>query len=179
MSSTYYFWWSGVELVLLEVNPMPISKLICGIDTWLITMYGCFLIKLKNWDVNCSSSLFANFASLSCLPCFWYIWMSSANPSVYDAIEELAHVRPRCSSVLRAALSWSFWRCCLNLPTFSLVTRSLAFLITLVISEFEVTNCLLSSVRDRPWIQFFHAQRTTFKGIQYLSLAKLMFLLCP
>jgi hypothetical protein len=35
--------------------------------------------------------------------------MSSANPSFYDAIEEAARVRPRCSSVSRAALSWSFW----------------------------------------------------------------------
>jgi hypothetical protein len=116
-------------------------------------MSGCFLMKLKNRVANCTS-LFADSASISCLPCFLYIWMSSLNPSFHNVIEEKAHVRPRCSLVLRAALSWSFWRCGLNLPIFSLVMRSLAFLISLVISEFEVTNCPLSSIRDRPQIQF-------------------------
>jgi hypothetical protein len=92
---------------------------------------------------------------LSCLPHFLYMWMSSTIPSFHDAIEEIAHVRPRCSSVSRAVLSWSFWHCSLNLLAFSLVMRSLAFWITLVISEFEVSNYLLSSVWDRPRIQFF------------------------
>jgi hypothetical protein len=116
-------------------------------------MSRCFLMKLKNWVTNCSLS-FADSASISCLPCFLYIWLSSANPSFHDAITEIARVWPRCSSVLRATLSWSFWHYGLNLLVFSLVMGSLTFSITLVISEFEVTNCLLSSIRDRPQIQF-------------------------
>jgi hypothetical protein len=71
------------------------------------------------------------------------------NPSIHDAIEEIAHVRPRCSSVSRAALSWSFWHCGLNLLAFSLVMRSLAFSITILISEFEVTNCDLYETDPR------------------------------
>jgi hypothetical protein len=80
--------------------------------------------------------------------------MSSVNPSLHDAIEEIARVWPRCSSVLRAALSWSFWCYSLNSPIFTLVMRSLAFSITLVIWEFEVTKYPLSSIRDRPRMQF-------------------------
>jgi hypothetical protein len=81
--------------------------------------------------------------------------MSSANPAFHDAIDEIGRVRHRCSSVSRATLGWSFWCYDLNLLAFSLVTRSLAFSITLVISEFDVTNCPLSYIRDRPQIQFF------------------------
>jgi hypothetical protein len=110
-------------------------------------------MKLKIWVANCSS-LFADSASISCLPPFLYVWMSSANPSFHDAIEEIARVRPQCCSVSRATLSWSFWRCGLNLPVFSFVMRSLTFSITQVISEFEVTNYPLSSIRDQPQIQF-------------------------
>jgi hypothetical protein len=40
----------------------------------------------------------------------------------------------------------------LNSPVFSLVMRSLTFSITLVISEFEVTNHPLSPKQDRPRI---------------------------
>jgi hypothetical protein len=80
--------------------------------------------------------------------------MSSGNPSFHDAIEEIAHVRRRCSSVSRDALSWSFWCYGLNSSIFLLMMRSLAFSITLVISECEVINYLLSSIRDRPRIQF-------------------------
>jgi hypothetical protein len=80
--------------------------------------------------------------------------MSSGNPYFHNEIEETACVRPRCSSISRAVLSWSFWRCDLNSPIFSLVMRYLAFSITLVISEFEVINYLLSSIRDRPRILF-------------------------
>jgi hypothetical protein len=108
-------------------------------------------IQIDLWNIhrvaNCSS-LLADSASISCLPRFLYIWMSSANPSFYDAIEEIAHVRPRCSSVSMVALSWSFWHCNLNSSIFSLVTRSLAFSVTLVISEFEVINCPLSSIQN-------------------------------
>jgi hypothetical protein len=131
--------------------------------TWILKMSRCFILKLKNWVANYSSLLSADSASLSCLPCFLYIWMSSANPSFHDVIEEIAHVRSRCSSVLRTALSWSFWHYELTLLTFSLVTRSLVFSTTQVISEFEVTNYLLSSLRDWPRIYFFihnvHASR--------------------
>jgi hypothetical protein len=98
--------------------------------------------------------LFVDSASVSCLPHFLYIWMSSVNPYFHDAIEEIAHMRPRCSSISRVVLSWSFWRCGLNLPAFSLVMRSLAFSITLVISKFEVINYLLSSIQEQPQIQF-------------------------
>jgi hypothetical protein len=125
-------------------------------------------MKLKNWVANCSS-LFADSASILCLPCFLYIWMSSANPSFHDAIEEIAHVRPWCSSVSRVMLSWSFWRCGLNLPAFSLVMRSLAFSITLVISEFEVTNYPLSSVWDRPQIHLVMHNMQPSRGSSILA----------
>jgi hypothetical protein len=107
-------------------------------------------MKLKNCCANVSSALCA----ILCVLCFLYIWLSSANPSFHDEIEEITRVRPRCSSFSRAALNWSFSRCDFNLPIFSLAVRVLAFSTTLVNSEFEVINCLLSFVWERPQIQF-------------------------
>jgi hypothetical protein len=61
------------------------------------------------------------------------------NPSFHDAIKEIADVRPQCSSVSRAVLSWPFWCCGLNLLALSLVMISLAFSITLVISSDQLS----------------------------------------
>jgi hypothetical protein len=63
-------------------------------------------------------------------------------------------VRPCCSSFSRATLSWSLSHYDLNSLVFSLVARVLDFSITLVTLELQVTNCPLSSIRERPWIQF-------------------------
>jgi hypothetical protein len=133
MSSTRYLSLSllGAELALLRAKGYwivaPRSKLISelGICT---TYCGFFLMKLKNYCANVSSTLCA----ISCVLCFLYRWLSSANPSFHDAIEEIAHVRPRCSSFLRAALSWSLSRYDLNLSVFSLAARVLAFSSTLI-----------------------------------------------
>jgi hypothetical protein len=90
--------------------------------------------------------------------------MSSTNPCFHDVIEEIAHVRPRCSSVSRAVLNWFFWHCVLNSLVFSLVMRSLAFSITLVISKFEVTNCPFF-IYTRPTPDpVSHAQHATSRG---------------
>jgi hypothetical protein len=87
---------------------------------------------------------------LLCVICRLCIYIMSSMLLVYMNV--LHEPFLPCSSVSRAVLSWSFWRCGLNLPVFSLVMRCLAFSITLVISKFEVTNYPLSSIRDGPWI---------------------------
>jgi hypothetical protein len=74
--------------------------------------------------------------------------------SFHDAIEEIALVRPQCSSFSRAALSWSLSCYDLNLPFLSLGMRVLAFSTTSVTSELEVINRLLSFVREQTHIQF-------------------------
>jgi hypothetical protein len=51
-------------------------------------------------------------------------------------------------------LSWSLSRSNLNSPVFSLVVRILAFSTTLVTSKLEVINHPLSSIRERPRVQF-------------------------
>jgi hypothetical protein len=137
----------GAESALLEAKGCwtvaPISKLIFGLVIYT-TYCGFFLMKLKNYCANVSSALCA----ISCVLRFLYRWLSFANPSFHDAITEIPRVRPRCPSFSRAALSWSLSRCDLNSSVFSLVVRVLAFSTTLVTSEFETINCLLSSIRE-------------------------------
>jgi hypothetical protein len=63
-------------------------------------------------------------------------------------------VRPPCSSFSRVVLSWSLFHCDLNSAVFSLAVRVLTFSTTLVTSELEAINHPLSSVQERPRIQF-------------------------
>jgi hypothetical protein len=107
-------------------------------------------MKLKNYCANISSALCA----ISSVLLFLYRWLSFMNPSFHDVIEEIARVRPRCSSFSRAALSLSLSHYDLNLPAFSLAERVLNFSTTLVTSELEVINHLLSSVWEWRRIQF-------------------------
>jgi hypothetical protein len=144
ISSMGYLSLLGAESALLGADGWTASlraKLISRIG--ICTTYcGFFVMKLKNYCANVSSSL----CTSSCVLHFLYIWLSSANPSFHNAIEETAHVRPRCSSFLRATLSWSLSFYDLNSLVFYLVVRDLTFSIILVTLELEVTNRPLSSV---------------------------------
>jgi hypothetical protein len=92
-------------------------------------------------------------------------------PFFHDAIEEIARVRPRCSSFSRDALSWSLSlsRCDINCHVFSLAVRVLAFSTTLVTSELEVINHPLSSVQEQPRIQFLVRTVQPSKGSGILA----------
>jgi hypothetical protein len=147
MSSTGYLSLSllGVESALLRAKDYwivaPRSKLISGLGIYT-TYCGFFLMKLKICYANVSLVLCA----ISYVLRFLYRLHSSANPSFHDAIEEIAHVRPRCSSFSMAVMSWSLSHWDLNSPVFSLVARVLALSTTLVTLELEVINCPLSSI---------------------------------
>jgi hypothetical protein len=146
ISSMGYLSLLGAESALLGANgwtTSPRSELISRIGIYT-TYCEFFVVKLKNYWANVSSLLCVG----SCVLCFLYIWLSSANPSFHNAIEEIAHVRPRCSSFSRAALSWSLSFYDLNSPVFYLAVRVLTFSIIMVTLELEVTNRLLSYVRD-------------------------------
>jgi hypothetical protein len=121
-------------------------------------------MKLKNCCANSSSLIRAGCTSSSWLLCFLYICLSSMNPSFHDAIEEITHVWPWYSLDSRVALSWSFSRCSVNSPVFSLSMRVLAFLITSVTSELEVINYSLSSIREQPRMKFFMHNVQPSKG---------------
>jgi hypothetical protein len=132
MLSTWYFWLSGVEPALLEVKSNVDTQIdlwnrhLTNNDVWVfsyeIKELRCkllFIIICKLCIFTVSSTLLVHMGALH-------------EPFLHDAIEEIAHVRPQCSSVSRATLSWSFWHCGLNFPAVSLVMRYLTFSITLV-----------------------------------------------
>jgi hypothetical protein len=147
----------GAESALLRAMGWWIVALRSRLISELViytTYCGFFLMKLKNCCANVSSVLCA----ISCVLRFLYRWLSYANPSFHDAIEEIARVWPWCSSFLRATLNWSLSRCDLNSPVFSLAVRVLAFSTTLITSELKVINQPLSSVRDWPGSSFWCAQ---------------------
>jgi hypothetical protein len=122
--------------------------------------------------------LFADSASISSLPRFLYIWMSSANPSFHDAFEESSCVTSMffnlggCAVLVFLVQRLEFVGLLFSDEIFGIFNHS----INIRVSSDQLSFVIHTRPTPNP---VSRAQCATFKGIWYPSHTKLLFLLCP